>query len=56
MWPTIKKRQGDLLVETNQDSPSQVLHYVAVFILAGTIISMQMEIGLAKIVCVEKVM
>ena len=50
-----QERQGDLLVETNQDSPSQILHHITVLVLARTIVSMQMQIGLAKTVGVEKV-
>ena len=50
-----QERQGDLLVETNQYSPSQLLHHITVLVLARTIVSMQTQIGLAKTVGVEKV-
>ena len=50
----IQEIQGNLLVETNQDPPSQILHHISVFVLTRTIVSMQMEIGLAKIVRAEK--
>ena len=50
-----QERQGDLLVETNQHSPSQILYHITVLVLARTIVSMQMQIGLAKTVGVEKV-
>ena len=50
-----QERQGNLLVETNQYYSRQVLHHVMIFVLARTIVSMQMEIGLAKIVRLEKV-
>ena len=48
--------QRYLLVQTTQDPPCKVLHYVAVLVLARTIISMKMEISFPQIVSVEKVM
>ena len=38
-----QERQGDIFVEVNQDSPSQVLHHIAVFILTATVVCMQVQ-------------
>ena len=45
----------DLFVETNQHSPCQVLHHVAVLILAGAIVGMKVKVGLSQTVGFQEV-
>ena len=40
----------DLLVQSGQNTPCQVLQYIAVFILAGAVVGMQLETALPKTV------
>ena len=45
----------DIFVEINRHSPSQVVHHVAVLILAGAIVGMKVKVGLSQIVGLQEV-
>ena len=51
-----QERQSDLFVEANQDSPGQVLHHIAVFVLTATIICMQVQVGFIEAVSSKEMM
>ena len=43
--------QGNLLVQSCQDLPCQVLHDIVVLVLSATVVSMQMDSCFIKVVC-----
>ena len=49
------ERQGDLFIEANQDSPSQVLHHIALFVLTATVVRMQVQACFSQAVSGEMV-
>ena len=54
VWPAIKN-ECDLLVEAYKNSPCQILHHIAILVLASTIVCMQVQICFAQSVVSEKV-
>ena len=48
------ERQGDLFIEANQDSPSHVLHHIAVFVLTATVVHMQVQACFSQAVSGEE--
>ena len=54
--PDYQERQRYRLIQANQDSPCKVLHDEPVFILAATVICVEVQPSLPKIVRLKKVM
>lgn len=53
--PNKHERYLDSFVESGQNSPCEVLHDKAIFVLAGTIICMQIKFDFAQVVVWQEV-
>ena len=51
------QHKGDfyILIKSSQNSPCQVLHHKAIFILTGTVVSMELEVDSTQVVMGEEV-
>ena len=43
------------VVESGQNTPCKVLHHITMFVLAGTVVSMEAEVDFPKVVMGEEV-
>ena len=43
------------IVESGQNTPCKVLHHITIFVLAGTVVSMEAEVDFPEVVMGEKV-